>query len=293
MKKIFTLLLSLYATFAFAVENVTLIIPTGPGGLYHKYAIELQPILEKILEKNIVVEFHPGANGVIAAQLLAANTKPELSLLLTVPQYNFGVDMIRDITPLLYVGTAPAVIVSRKNLGYNNLKEIVNASKSKPLTFGIVNGAGPVHTIWLTNFKQLYDVDLIEVQYKTGAAMLADIAGGHLDLGVPSLLGAYPLYESGKIDIIATLSPSRSAMIPNIPTVREQGIKFNKDMLGYVNLVLWSNNTIDSKTLKKIQQEYVSFAKSEQGKELFKKIDLRVSVPDIPNPQNLLRLYSK
>jgi tripartite-type tricarboxylate transporter receptor subunit TctC len=289
MKLLFILILSIYTSIASASEKVTLIIPTGPGGLNHKYALEIQPVLEKILDANIIIDFQPGANGLVAAQTLARNTKSEITLLLSTPQPNFGVDLSRDIVPVLNLGSAPTVVATRKNLGYRNLNEFIKANKL--VTFGVVNGSAQVN--WLNGFKASHNIDITEVQYKSGAVLLSDLVGEHVDMGTPSLLGAYSLYEAGKIEILAVLSTHRSTLLPNIPTANEQGVKFDKDVLGYTNLVLWSNPNADPKVIKKLQQEYLAFAKSAKGKELYSKIDLAVNIQDITSPQILLRHYTK
>jgi tripartite-type tricarboxylate transporter receptor subunit TctC len=263
------ILLAFLPLFVFAGQPVSLIIQTGPGGLNHKYALEFAPVLGKILDAPIVVEFKPGGNGIVGARALQESK--QLTLMLGAAQPEFEIDQIAGIIPLLELGTAPVMILSNPTSNIKILKDLTKQGKS--ITLGYANGSAQI--FWVREFiKNNKNINIIEVPYKTGTAALTDLVGGHIDLAVVSALAATPLVIEGKAVAITNLSTTRSLNLPDVLTPREQGFKFKHDTLGFANLFVWTNPAIDKETLTIIRKEFNAWLQTPEAKDLYKNTDL-------------------
>lgn len=285
LRKIATLIITLAMASSYA-EPVPLIIQTGPGGLNHKYALELEPVLSKILKETVIIEFRPGGQGLVGAQALASNKSPSLTLMLGAAQQEFAIDQLRDIVPVLDLGIAPTVIIAKPGLGITSLSQLSRAKGN--YTIGIPNGAAQLY--WVKEFvKNHKNLTLVEVPYKSGAAVLTDIAGGHVDLGIASAIGAAPLIQDGKVVALATLSTKRSSLIPAVGTPRDQGIQYTGDSIGFSHMFVWANPGAPAETIQNLKTGFQSWANSAEGQEMFRKIDLGVNLPNVARPEIVLR----
>jgi tripartite-type tricarboxylate transporter receptor subunit TctC len=286
LKFIIALFFTLVTLTVSARDTVTLVIPTGPGGLNHKYALELEPVFSKLLDKTVVIDFKPGANGLVAAQHVADSKSKELVFLLSAPQASLTVDQLNDIKPVLDLGHVPTVLVARSNLGVSTLKELVTKPPIDKIAYGVPNGAAQVYYMKGLAEISKSKVELFEVPYKSGSAVLTDVAGGHLDTGISSVLGALPFKQDNKLVVLAVLADKRSTLMPDVPTAREQGVQFDRDFVGFTNLILWANPNAD---ISKFQKDFALWAKTDEARELFKKIDLGINYKTLTTPDTTLK----
>lgn len=282
---------SIFFLFSFGLSYanpVALIVPTGPGGLNHKYALELEPILSKLLDRPVVIEFRPGGQGLVGAQTLAANKTPSLTLMIGAVQQDFAINQLTDIVPVLDLGIAPTVVIARPSLGITSLSQLTKMPSS--YTIGIPNGAAQLY--WVREFsKNNKNILLTEVPYKSGAAVLTDVAGGHVDIGIASAIGAAPLANDGKVVVLATLSTKRSSLLPQSKTPREQGIHYSRDSIGFSHMFIWANPGADPIVIAKLQRQFAQWASTAEATELFNKIDLGVDAKNSSRPEVALMLH--
>lgn len=279
--------LSLFAISSFSADPVSLTIQTGAGGLLHKYALELSPAFSNSANSPLVIEFRPGGNGSVANQHLANDKSTNLSLLFGFAQSDVGIDQLTDITPVLDIGTAPVLVVANPTLGVKSLKDLVNNPPKRPITFGVA--AGSVNNDWIAEFvKNNKHIEFIVVPYKTGTAAITDVTGGHIDLSITSVQASLPLIQDGKITALAVLSPHRSSLI-DVPTPREQGIRYPKDTVGFIHFFLWANPNADKDVVDKFRKNYAAWSKTAEAAELFKKMDIGVNQQLVAKPETSLR----
>ena len=285
LRIIATFIISLSA-FTIHAETIPLIIQTGPGGLNHKYALELEPVLSKILDTPVVIEFKPGGQGLVGAQALASSKN--LSLMLGAVQQEFALDQIKDITPVLDLGVAPTVIIAKPSARITSLSQLTKTPGD--YTIGIPNGAAQLY--WVREFSKHYkNLNLTEVPYKSGAAVLTDVAGGHVDLGIASAIGAAPLIQDGKVVVLATLSTKRSTLIPSSPTPREQGIRYQNDNIGFSHMFVWANPNASAESIQKLKSGFQQWANTAEAQDFFKRIDLGMNPNTTTAPEIALRLH--
>lgn len=277
---------SLFVMLSAFADPVPLIIQTGPGGLNHKYALELEPVLTQIIGSPVVIEFKPGGQGLVGAQALVANKNTALTLMLGAVQQEFAVDQLNDITPVLDLGVAPTVVIARTTLGVTSLSQLTKTPKN--YTVGIPNGAAQLY--WVREFSKHYkNLNLTEVPYKSGAAVLTDVAGGHVDLGIASAIGAASLIQDNKVVVLATLSTKRSTLLPSTPTSREQGVKFQNDNTGFSHMFVWANPGASVESIQQLKTGFYTWANSVEGQDTLKRIDLSANTQTVSKPEIALK----
>ena len=289
MKTLFRIIAGLAVLLCMQLSNaqpIPLVIQTAPGGLNHKYALELENVISQIAGAPIVIEFKPGAQGLVGAQYLAANKSSNLMLMLGAVQQEFAVDQLTDIVPVLDLGVAPTVVIAKTSLGITSLSQLTKTPGN--YTFGIPNGAAQLY--WVREFSKNYkNLNLTEVPYKSGAAVLTDGAGGHVDRGIASAIGAASLIQEGKVVVLATLSTKRSTLVPSGATPREQGIRYQNDTVGFSHMFVWANPGASPESIQRLKTGFYQWANSTEGTETFKRIDLGASPQTVAKPELALK----
>lgn len=286
------IIIAMFSSFIAVAQPVPVIIQTGPGGLNHKYVLALEPALSLALGNQIQIEFKPGGQGLVGAKALAEDRRSSISLMIGAAHPEFTIDQLTDIIPVVALGVAPTVVIANSALGYKTLADIVKNPPSKPLTIGIPNGSAQLY--WVREFAKNYPkIQFIEVPFKSGNDVLTNIAGGHIDLGIASAVGAVPLASDNKINVLSTLSTHKSSLLPNVSTPNEQGIKFDHDTTGFAHMFIWANPGADRDAVEKFRREFVAWARTPEAQELFKKIDLGFLVRNADRPEQSLRRILK
>jgi tripartite-type tricarboxylate transporter receptor subunit TctC len=219
---------------SYPTEPVRLMVGFAPGGGTDVTArIFAQKVGEK-LGQPMVVENRSGASGSIAADMVS-KAKPDGYRLVLVASGTFihGVlsttvpyNIVRDFTPITFVTQAPLVLVTGPSVSVRNFNELMELARTKPggLTYGS-DGIGATSHLAGELFNTLGKVKLVHVPFKGNAEGLAAIVGGQVDLGFPSLATATPMLQAGKLRAIAVTSAQRSALLPDVPTLDELGLR--------------------------------------------------------------------
>jgi tripartite-type tricarboxylate transporter receptor subunit TctC len=133
-------------------------------------------------------------------------------------------DAERDLVPVSLVGRVPVVIATNSQSGPLSLAKLIEMAKAKP---GFVNfatpGNGSTPHLAVELFARAAGIKLSHVPYKGGAPAITDVLGGQLPLVAVNALEALPHVKSGKLRVLAVMSPARSAMLPDVPTIAESG----------------------------------------------------------------------
>jgi tripartite-type tricarboxylate transporter receptor subunit TctC len=168
-----------------------------------------------IAVKSVITAEPDGYTLMMAANALAAN----MSLYQPAP-----FDAERDLVAISLIGRVPVVIAANPNVPYANIKQLIDAAKGKPNTiaFGSPgNGSTPHMAIEL--FARAAGIDLQHVPYRGGSPAITDAIGGQIPLVAVNALEVLPHAKSGKLKVLAVLSPNRSAIFPDVPTIAESG----------------------------------------------------------------------
>ncbi|MGE0803317.1 MAG: tripartite tricarboxylate transporter substrate binding protein [Lautropia sp.] len=197
--------------------------------------------LGPILGTSVVVEPKPGANGVVAAQTVAAAEPDGSTLLVTTSGLltitpNFGkppYDPDRDLTPVSRMVVNASALVVDGSVPASNIKEFVDWAKSRrePVSFGSP-GIGNIGHLWLENFNAVAGTDIVHVPYKGAAGIVQDLLGGRIAGTIIDTSAIQVHLKSGRMKALGTVGGQRHPMMPDVPTMREQGY-------GIVDAVSW------------------------------------------------------
>jgi len=244
MRSILLFLAAAFATFAVNAQYpdrpVRLIVPFPPGGAAELGARIFTVPLGQALGQPIVIETKPGGDGVIAADAVMRAAPDGYTLFYATntafnwvlatrknPPYN----PLTDFTPVSFVGTFGFFLFSNPGVPAASVAELIAYARANPgkLNYGSGNSTSQLFGAQL---KQITNIDIVHVPYKGDAPLTVDLLGGRLHLAFATPGSAAPQVKAGKLRALAAMFPSRSPLLPEVPTAAEAG-------LGMMSLTPW------------------------------------------------------
>lgn len=218
---------------AWPSKPITLVIPYPPGGSADLLGRPLATQLQKQLGQSIVLEYKPGAGGILASQYVA-NAKPDghtLLMALAAHAINDSIypklpyDTRKAFTPISLAANLPMMVVGSPKLKARDIKELIAAAKAAPgqLTFGSAGNGNTGHLAG-EHFSSATGVKMTHVPYKGSANVVTAMLAGDIDLTFDTISTSLPHVRSGKLHALAMTSATRSPLAPELPTVQEQGV---------------------------------------------------------------------
>ncbi|WP_144640351.1 tripartite tricarboxylate transporter substrate binding protein [Bordetella genomosp. 13] len=218
---------------AYPDHPVTIVVPFGAGGSADVYARVLAQRLGQSTGQSFVVENRPGAGAVIGTQyvakakpdgytlLMMSNTQTVNESLLKDKPY----DLMRDFVAVAPVNEAPLVLVVRNGLPYKSVQEVVKQAKASPGKLNYASsGTGTPYHMAGELFKSMAGVDIMHIPYKSSGGARTDVLGGQVDMMFDAVSTMTELISTGKVRAVATTGHARSNVLPDVPTVAEQGL---------------------------------------------------------------------
>ena len=217
---------------AYPSKPVKLVVGYAAGGAVDVVARTIGQSLQTSLGQPFVVENKPGAGTNIAVKsvitaepdghtlMMAANALAA-NMSLYKPQ---PFDAEKDLVAISLIGRVPVVIAANPNVPYANIQQLIAAAKGKPNSIAYSspgNGSTPHMAIEL--FARAAGIDLQHIPYRGGSPAITDTIGGQVPLVAVNALEVLPHARSGKLKVLAVLSPNRSANFPDVPTIAESG----------------------------------------------------------------------
>ena len=217
----------------FPARTVRFIVPFPGGGINDVLARIVGEKLQTRWGQPIVIENKTGAGGNIGAELAYQSEGDGYTLLLSPPGplavnqslYKQLSYKPQEFVPITVIGSVPNVVIVRKELPVNSLKELVDYVKANPgkVTFGSQgNGATPHLTGMM--FQGMTDTRMVHVPYRGENLVLNDMIGGHVDVFFGNIAAGGPPFRDGRVKILALADTHRSPMLPEIPTTAEAGL---------------------------------------------------------------------
>jgi tripartite-type tricarboxylate transporter receptor subunit TctC len=218
---------------AWPAKPVKFVVPFPPGGSVDPLARLVGAKLADALGQQFIVENKPGASGSIGTALVAKAPPDGYTFVVVFDTHgvnpvlipNMPFDTVKDLAPVMLVGTAPYAIATAPSKPYKSFADVVAAAKAKPdtVSFGSV-GNGSLGHLAMTLLQQSGGYKLIHIPYKGGGPMSADAIGGQLDLAVASVAVLGQHVRGGKLRGLAVTGEKRSGTMPDVPTLAEQGV---------------------------------------------------------------------
>lgn len=218
---------------AYPTKTVTIIVPTAPGGANDAMARIVAQGLSQKLGQPVIVDNKPGANGAIATEFVARAVPDGHTILwgyiathgINPALQRLKYDPIADFEPIGMVASSPTLLVTTNSLPVTNAKELVALLKSKPDSISYASaGIGTAPHLTAELFQINTGTQMLHVPYKGSAPALVDTIGGTTQVMFPSLFSAFPFVTGGKLRALGIAGEKRSSVLPNVPTLREQGI---------------------------------------------------------------------
>jgi tripartite-type tricarboxylate transporter receptor subunit TctC len=218
---------------AFPARTVKLIVPFPGGGINDVLARIMAEKLQARWRQPIVIENRTGAGGNIGAEL-AYQSEPDGYTLLLSPPGPLAINQTLykqlsykplEFVPLTLVGSVPNVVIVRKELPVNSLRELIDFVKANPgkVTFGSQgNGATPHLTGMM--FQAMTGTTMVHVPYRGENLVLNDMVGGHVDVFFGNVAAAAPVFRDGRVKVVAVADTRRERTLPEIPTTAEAGL---------------------------------------------------------------------
>ncbi|WP_421955866.1 Bug family tripartite tricarboxylate transporter substrate binding protein [Polaromonas sp.] len=216
---------------AYPNRPIKFVVPYAPGGLPDTVARIFAQRLGDKLGQSVVVDNRPGANGVVAAQVLASSPKDGYTFLVTDGSMfsinpaiykNLGYDYKRDFMPVSLAARAPLYLAVHPKVPANTLQEFIALAKAKPgtLNYGS-SGIGSTHHLTMEAMKASLGLQITHVPFKGTGQSVPALIGGQVEVlfsALPSLAG---FVKSGQVKLLANNAAQRSSQEPNVPAIAE------------------------------------------------------------------------
>ncbi len=214
---------------------VTLVVPFPAGGGPDIAARVIGEKLTARLGQPVIIDNKPGAGALIGASFVAKAPADGHTLLFTpntlvisphvlAPGAGGGIDVLRDLAPVVAPATTPMVLVANPQLGANNLRAALDVIRRTPnLAYGSAGNGSPMHFAG-EMFKRSTRTSLLHVPYKGVAPSITAAVSGEVKLLYVGLGGAVPHIKSGRLVPLAVTESRRSELLPDVPTATEQGV---------------------------------------------------------------------
>ncbi len=214
-------------------KTITWVCPYAAGGNADSRSRQVAKVMGQLLGQPIVIDNKAGAGGNIGTEAIA-RAKPDGY---TIGMGNFAplavnhalfkklnFNPFTDLVPIMLIERGPLILMVRNDSPYKSVKDIVVAAKAAPGKLSYASGGiGGTHHLSGALFEHAAGVDMIHAPYKSGSAGATDLMSGQVDMMFEQMYSAMPAIKGGRLRALAITSKARSPLVPDIPTMAEQG----------------------------------------------------------------------
>lgn len=216
---------------AFPTKPIRLIIASAPGGGTDAIGRVLADALSVSLKQQVVPDNKPGASGVIASEALKQAPPDGYTLIIVQNGHTMNpavmkklpYDTISDFTPIAPLARSPLVLVSAAPTGVKTVKDMTDLGKRNPASMSVAvsETSTRLATEMIANAT---GVPMTSVYYKGTGPGITDVVGNHIGFTVTTMASTLPHKSTGKINYVGVLARERTAFLPEVPTLAEQGL---------------------------------------------------------------------
>ncbi len=218
-------------------KTVRVIVPYGPGSTPDAIARLIFDKVQKSTGQPMVVENKPGAAGMIGTDIVA-KAAPDGHTLVVAPSGPLATnallykkmpyDAAKDLSPVALIAETPTILVASNGVGVSNAKELMKAMAESKVRMAYASpGAGTLgHLNMAYLVSRAEGADVPHIPYAGSPQIISALIANDVQMAALPPLAVAQQVKAGKIKSIGTIGPSRSIALPDLPTLREQGIDF-------------------------------------------------------------------
>jgi tripartite-type tricarboxylate transporter receptor subunit TctC len=222
-----------HAFAAYPDRAIRLIVPFPPGGTSDLVARLIATPLSVRFKQPIIIENRAGANGIIGTEALSKAAPDGYTFALLPSGHaingslkNLNYDTEKSFTPLMLIGTVPLLGVVNPASSAMTLQKFLELARNspKPLSFKSAGVGGSDHLATELLMRST-GIKMLNVPYKGDPPAATDLVGGQIDFGLFNITSVLQLVNAGKLRALGVSAEKRSALLPDLPTFEEAGVK--------------------------------------------------------------------
>jgi tripartite-type tricarboxylate transporter receptor subunit TctC len=275
---------------------VTMVIPFAAGGPTDVLGRVMGERISQLIGQQIVVENVGGAGGMTGSQRVAkadpdgyqfvlgtVGTHAQNQTLYKKPAYHAA----DDFAPVVLIADVPLVLITRKDFPAQSLQEFIAYAKANQakMTFGSA-GAGAATHLGCVLLNSAIGIDITHVPYRGTGPAMQDLAAGRIDYLCEIVTTALPQIQGNAVKAIATLTKTRSPVLPSLPTADEQGLK---DFEAYTWNAFFLPKGTPEPIIKKLHDTTVQAMDTPEVKQRLEGLGASLVAPDRRSPEYLAK----
>ena len=222
---------------SYPVKPVRVIVPVAAGGNQEITIRAVAEEMAKSLGQPLLIEARPSASALVGTQFVARSAPDGYTLLSVSTTFaraatlvaSAGYDPVRDFAAVSLVSRIPQVLVVNPGVPASTVAELIALAKSKELAYAS-SGLGSTGHIAAELFSRQAGIRMLHVPYKGNAQSIADVLGGQVPLMFDQMSTSIAHIKAGKLRALGVTSRTRSPLLPEVPTIAEQGLAGYEDV---------------------------------------------------------------
>ena len=216
----------------YPTKPVRIIVGLAPGGGTDIITRMVGQRLGPVIGQQIVVDNRPGAGGNVAAELVARSAPDGYTLIVVTASHavnpslykKLGYDPLRDFSAITQLTSQPYIFVVNPSVPARSVKEFIALARATKggITYAS-SGAGLLGHLGMELLRTLAPFNAVHVPYKGAGPARIDTIAGQVDAFFPTIISGLPQVKAGKVRAIGVTTVKRSVLLPNVPTIAEQG----------------------------------------------------------------------
>jgi len=254
---------------AYPAKPIVVIVPFPPGGTSDQEARRHTSLLMENTRWPVIIEYKLGAGATLGVSYVAKAAPDGYTILSGTSSFvaapavykKISYDPMKDFSHIVLMSKRGSLFVVHSGLPVNSFSEYVKYVKANPGKINVgTSGAGSAPHLGAAYVHDLIDGDVAYVHYKGSSQMNIDLAAGRIQANI-GILAVLPLVKAGKLKVLGVTSRTRSKLLPDVPTIAEQGVPSYEH-------VGWSGYVAPAGTptpiINRLNSEFVKVAKSRE-----------------------------